>query len=61
MLASGSVASMAGASVSAWVRGADSLAAGVDLSSATAVLGSSSSQDKYVDFLHSTQLVVNKL
>jgi hypothetical protein len=52
MLASGSVASTASASVSAWGRGADSSAAGVEPSSATAALGSSPSQDKYVDFLH---------
>jgi hypothetical protein len=43
MLASDSVASTAGASVSAWGRGADSSAAGVEPSSATAALGSSSS------------------
>jgi hypothetical protein len=52
MLASGSVASTAGASVSAWGRGADSLAAGAEPSSAIAALGSSPSQDKSVDFLH---------
>jgi hypothetical protein len=57
MLATGSVASTAGASVSSWGRGGDSLVAGV--SSATVVLGSSSSQDKSVDFLHSTRWVVN--
>jgi hypothetical protein len=61
MLASGSVASTAGATVSAWGRGVDSSAAGAEASSAAAVLGSSSSQDKSVDFLHSTQSVVNQL
>jgi hypothetical protein len=43
MLASGSVASTAGTTISAWGTGADSSAAGVEPSSATAVLGSSSS------------------
>jgi hypothetical protein len=52
MLAPGSVASTAGASVSAWGRGADSSVAGVEPPSATAALGSSPSQDKSVDFLH---------
>jgi hypothetical protein len=61
MLASGSVASMAGVSVSARGRGADSSAAGVESSSATAALGSSPSQDKSVDFLQSTSLVVNQV
>jgi hypothetical protein len=54
MLASGSVASAAGITISTWGRGADSSAAGVEASSAAAVLGSSPSQDKSVDFLHST-------
>jgi hypothetical protein len=61
MLASGSVASTAGATVSAWGTGVDSSVAGMDPSSATVVLGSSPSQDKYVDFLHSTQWVVNQV
>jgi hypothetical protein len=61
MLASGSVASAAGATVSAWGRGPDSSAAGMESSSATAALGSSPSQDKSVDFLYSTQLVVNRV
>jgi hypothetical protein len=61
MLASGSVASTAGAMVSAWGTGPNSSAAGVEPSSATAILGSSSSQDRSVDFLHSTQLVVNQV
>jgi hypothetical protein len=39
----------------------DSSAAGADSSSATAALGSSSSQVKSVDFLQSTQLVVNQV
>jgi hypothetical protein len=54
MLASGSIASTTGASVSASGRGVDSSAAGV-------ALGSSSSQDKSVDFLHSTRWVVNQV
>jgi hypothetical protein len=45
MLASGSVAFTAGATVSAWGRGADSSAVGVEPSSATTALGSSFSQD----------------
>jgi hypothetical protein len=61
MLASGSVASTADATVSAWGTGLDSLAAGVEPSSATAALGSSSSQDKSVDFLHNTQSIVNQV
>jgi hypothetical protein len=61
MLASGSEASTAGATVSAWGRGADSSAAGAEASSATAALGSSPSQDKSVSFLHSTQSVVNQV
>jgi hypothetical protein len=52
MLPSSSLASTAGATVSAWGTGADSSAAGVEPSSATAALGSFSSQDKSVDFLH---------
>jgi hypothetical protein len=59
MLASGSVVSMTGATVSARERGVDSSVAGVESSSATTVLGSSPSQDKSVDFLQSTSLVVN--
>jgi hypothetical protein len=61
MLASSSDASTAGATVSAWGRGAGSSAAGVESSSAAAVLGSSPSQDKSVDFLHNTQSVVNQV
>jgi hypothetical protein len=61
MLASGSEASMAGATVSAWGTGADSSAAGVEPSSTIAALGLSSSQDKSIDFLHSTQSVVNQV
>jgi hypothetical protein len=59
MLASGSVASTAGATISACGRGADSSAAGVKSSSAAVVLVSSPSQDKVVDFPHSTQSVIN--
>jgi hypothetical protein len=55
MLASGSVASTAGASDSASGAGAKSLAAGAESSSTITVLGSSPSQVKSVDFLHSTQ------
>jgi hypothetical protein len=54
MLASGSIASAADATILPWGRGADSSAAGEDASSAAAVLGSSPYQDKSVDFLHST-------
>jgi hypothetical protein len=61
MLASGSVASTAGATVSAQGRGADSSTAGAESSSATTALGSCSSQVKSVHFLHSTQLVVNQV
>jgi hypothetical protein len=61
MLASGSVASAAGAMASPWGRGADSSAAGAEASLAAVVLGSSSSQDKSVDFLHSTKPVVNQV
>jgi hypothetical protein len=45
----------------AYGRGADSSAAGAETSSAAAVLGSSPSQDKLVDFLHGTRLVVNQV
>jgi hypothetical protein len=61
MLASGSVASTAGATVPAWGRGADSSVVGVESSSATTVLGSSPSQDKSIDFLQSTSLMVNQV
>jgi hypothetical protein len=54
MLASDSVASTADAMVSAWGRGGDSSAAGMESSSAAIVLGSPPSQGKSVDFLHST-------
>jgi hypothetical protein len=40
---------------------ADSSAAGAETSSAAAVLGSSPSQDKSVDFLHGRRLVVNQV
>jgi hypothetical protein len=39
----------------------DSSTASVEFSSTAAVLGSSPSQDKSVDFLHSTKLVVNQV
>jgi hypothetical protein len=61
MLASGSIASTAGITVSARGRRADSSAAGVESSSATTALSSSPSQDKSVDFLQSTSLVVNQV
>jgi hypothetical protein len=54
-LASGKVASSAGASDSPRGARADSSAGGGASSSATAVAGSSPSQDKSVDFLQSTQ------
>jgi hypothetical protein len=61
MLTSDSVASTTGTMVSAWGRGADSSAAGVESSSATAALGSSPSQDKSVDFLQSKSFMVNQV
>jgi hypothetical protein len=61
MLASSSVVSTTDASVSAWGARADSSVAGAESSSATTALGSSSSQVNSVDFLHSTQLVVNQV
>jgi hypothetical protein len=61
MLASGGEASTAGTTVSSWGRGADSSAAGAEASSATAVLGSSPSQVKSIDFLHNTQSVINQV
>jgi hypothetical protein len=59
-VASGGVASAPSATVSAWGRGADFSTAGDGFSSAVAVLGSSSSQDRSVDFVHSTNLVVSQ-
>jgi hypothetical protein len=44
----------------AWGRGADSSTAGGGFSSAAVVLGSSPSQDRSVDFLHSKNLVVSQ-
>jgi hypothetical protein len=61
MLASGSVASATGVMVSACGSGADSSAVGTETSSSAAVLGSSPSQDKSVDFLHSTKSVMNQV
>jgi hypothetical protein len=59
-LASGNGASVAGCSGTAWGAGADSSAGGATYS-ATAVEGSSPSQDKSVDFLQKhTQLVVSQ-
>jgi hypothetical protein len=46
--------------VSAWGRGVDSSTAGDRFSSPAAALGSSPSQDIYVDFLHSTTLVISQ-
>jgi hypothetical protein len=59
-VASGGVASAPSATVSPWGREADSSSAGGGFSSVAAALGSSSSQDKSVDFLHSTRLAVNQ-
>jgi hypothetical protein len=58
-VASGGVAFAPGVTFSAWGRRADSSTAGDGFSSAAAVLGSSPSQDRSVDFLHSTNLVVS--
>jgi hypothetical protein len=60
-LASGSVASATGVTVSSCGRGEDSSTASTGFSSPAAVLGSSPSQDKSVDFLHNTSLVVNQV
>jgi hypothetical protein len=54
--------SLHGRRLGLWLgAGADSSAAGAESSSVIARLGSSSSQVKSVDFLHSTQLVVNQV
>jgi hypothetical protein len=55
MLASGNVASTAGALDSAWGVGVDFLEGSVFSSPATTMVGSSSAQVKSVDFLQSTQ------
>jgi hypothetical protein len=47
--------------VSACGRGVDSSTTSVEFSSAAVVLGSSPSQDKSVDCLHSEKLVVNQV
>jgi hypothetical protein len=60
MVASGGVASATCVTISAWGRGADSSTASDQLSSPAAALGSSPSQDKSVDFLHSTTLVIRQ-
>jgi hypothetical protein len=60
MVASGGVASTTCAMVSAWGRGADSSTAGDGSSSPATALGSSPSQDRSVDFLHSTTLVISQ-
>jgi hypothetical protein len=61
MVASGGVTSAPGATVSPWGREADSSIAGDGFSSVATVLGSSPSQDRSIDFLHSTKLAVNKV
>jgi hypothetical protein len=61
MVASGGATSTPGATVSPWGREADSSIAGDGFSSAAAVLGSSPSQDRSVDFMHNTKLVVNQV
>jgi hypothetical protein len=55
-LASGNVASAAGATGSTWGAGADSSVGGAASSPATTSEGSSLSQDRSVDFLQSTQV-----
>jgi hypothetical protein len=59
-VASGGIASVPGATVSAWGRGVHSSIAGDGFSLVAAMLGSSPSQDRSIDFLHSTNLVVNQ-
>jgi hypothetical protein len=61
MVASGGVAFVTRETVSARGRGADSSTAGDRLSSPAAALGSSPSQDRSVDFLHSTTLVISRV
>jgi hypothetical protein len=58
MVASGGVTSATGTTVSPWGREADSSVAGDGFSSVAVVLGSSPSQDRSVNFLHSTKLAV---
>jgi hypothetical protein len=61
MVASGGVVSAPGATVSTWGREADCSAATDGFSSLAAASGSSPSQDRSVDFLHSTKLMVNQV
>jgi hypothetical protein len=60
MVTSGGVVSATGAMLSAWGRGVDSSTAGEWSSSLVAALGSSPSQDRSMDFLHSTTLVISQ-
>jgi hypothetical protein len=60
MVASDGVASTPGVMVSAWGRGADSSTVAGGFSSAATVSGSSPSQDKSVDLLHSIHWVVSQ-
>jgi hypothetical protein len=60
-MASDGVDSASGAMVLLWGREADSSTADVRFSSVAAVLGSSPSQDRSIDFLHSTKLAVNQV
>jgi hypothetical protein len=59
-VASGGVASAPGATASPSGRGVASSTASVRISSAATALGSSPSQDRSVDFLHSKHRVVNQ-
>jgi hypothetical protein len=60
MVASGGVTSTPGATVPPWAREADSSTAAGGSSSTAIVSGSSPSQDRSVDFLHSTHRVVSQ-
>jgi hypothetical protein len=60
MVASGGVTSAACATVLAWGRGVDSSTAGDWSFSPATALGSSPSQDRSVDFLHSTTSVISQ-
>jgi hypothetical protein len=60
-VASDGVASAPSATILPWGREADSSTAGDGFSSIAALLCSSPSQDRSVDFLHSTKLVVNQV
>jgi hypothetical protein len=61
MVASSGVTSAPDATVSPWGREADSSTAGNGFSSVAIVLGYSPSQDRSVNFLHSTKLAVNQV